>query len=394
MNTDIPKYDPEDLESLMAHKPFDALYPEEQAFVLKHLESPEEYDSMRAMLLKLQESDPQDHITPDPQLKEELMELFAAEKKGGFLVWLNGSLASLFIAERPWFRQPALAYSLAIGVLLFGAWFVLQTEDGGELVAHAEEVQEIPAEKNNELDKTDESSFKLEEVESDDEFTPEVLPEERPAANQEVVDSDIAVPEIEITEEEEALEVDFDMAMMEDEVAEDAPAVTDFEGTDDNKELKDGLSGNEVFAGDFSDDLVANEEETSRKLYSEAARKEGEQLSSAQSDLTKALPGDSQVGFTLPPEAFDSTISLTDISSPDNYMGNAQQGSISIEPAFTPQSDLATLETVTTYSIEQAEVAQDELSTRGLDFEYDGNSSASVPVKEYDELLDLLYTAW
>ena len=60
--TEQEKYDPEDIESLMMHKTFSDLYPEERAFVLKHLDSELEYESMRNTLISVQSRDKSDRI--------------------------------------------------------------------------------------------------------------------------------------------------------------------------------------------------------------------------------------------------------------------------------------------------------------------------------------------
>ena len=48
------KYDPEDIESLLKHKAFAELYPEEKSFVLKHISNEDEYENLRSTLLEIQ----------------------------------------------------------------------------------------------------------------------------------------------------------------------------------------------------------------------------------------------------------------------------------------------------------------------------------------------------
>lgn len=112
------KYDPEDIESLLLHKQFHELYPEEKEFVLRHLGSPEEYESLRKTLFEVRDASRNDEwIEPDARLKRDLMTEFSREKRGGFFVWLN----TLFAApSRPWYQQTGWQVSLASLALLVG----------------------------------------------------------------------------------------------------------------------------------------------------------------------------------------------------------------------------------------------------------------------------------
>jgi hypothetical protein len=118
------KYDPEDIESLLKHKAFAELYPEEKSFVLKHISNEDEYENLRSTLLEIQAMHrDQEWYDPDPQLKDELMASFAAENRGGFRIWLN----TLFVRpELPIYRRPGL--QLAFGLtLLVGGIIYFQT---------------------------------------------------------------------------------------------------------------------------------------------------------------------------------------------------------------------------------------------------------------------------
>ncbi|NNE56464.1 MAG: hypothetical protein HKN32_10615, partial [Flavobacteriales bacterium] len=83
------KYDPEDIESLLLHKEYVELYPEEKKFVLEHMDSIEEYDSMRKTLLSIQQTEGPGRIEPREGMKEALLAEFASERRGGFVIWLN-----------------------------------------------------------------------------------------------------------------------------------------------------------------------------------------------------------------------------------------------------------------------------------------------------------------
>lgn len=121
MNTNH-KYDPEDIESLLMHKQYNELFDDEREFVLQHVKNEEEYNSLRSMLFTLHDQPYQEEwLEPDPSIKKELLKEFAAEKKGGFMVWLN----SIFILpEIKWYRRPAYQMAFATAVVLIGGiWF-------------------------------------------------------------------------------------------------------------------------------------------------------------------------------------------------------------------------------------------------------------------------------
>jgi hypothetical protein len=119
------KYDPEDLESLLLHKNFHELYPEEKEFVLRHMEGPGEYESMRKTLLDVIESSRNEPwLEPDASIKANLMKHYASEEQRGFTIWLN----TLFAQVAEWFKpQPALRYAIAglavVGVVV-SIWLV------------------------------------------------------------------------------------------------------------------------------------------------------------------------------------------------------------------------------------------------------------------------------
>lgn len=154
------KYDPEDLESLLLHKRFHELYPEEKSFVLQYISSEEEYTSMRATLLKVQEVNDDEYISARPESKELLMKLFEEEKQtSGFKVWLNGNFLPLFAN-----RQSAISLSLAVlASVVFALIFLFQDPSSARMAMLNEDKTdrlEFPKErKNTEI----ESPFREEE---------------------------------------------------------------------------------------------------------------------------------------------------------------------------------------------------------------------------------------
>jgi hypothetical protein len=135
MKTLLP-YDPEDIESLMLHKGFGDLYPEEREFVLKHVESAEEYESMRRILLELSQTPDNRMERPDASLKDELMHLFAREKRGRFILWLN-SLVMSFQGDRViWYRRPAVQVAFGTILILAGIWWFMEPRTDARLAEH------------------------------------------------------------------------------------------------------------------------------------------------------------------------------------------------------------------------------------------------------------------
>ncbi len=170
------KYDPEDIESLLLHKQFHELYPEEKEFILQHIETPEEYDSLRKTLFELRDAaNDGTWLEPDASLKKDLMAQFASEEKGGFRIWLN----SLFTwPDVQWYRQPALRVAFAGACVLLGVLFFINY-DKNEPTEFAEnrktETQQTP--------KADADSIKTEHKEEEKNlFAENLTVKEMPAA--------------------------------------------------------------------------------------------------------------------------------------------------------------------------------------------------------------------
>ena len=149
------KYDPEDIESLMKVKSFSELYPEEREFVLRYMDSEEEYESMRQTLLNIISANENiDPIEPRAEIKDDLLAAFHTEQKGGFMVWLNGVFA-FTNADRVFYRQPAFQLALASLIVVFGVYFAWDSrnQDGLAIAEvkteelQTDDKQEKPAEK-------------------------------------------------------------------------------------------------------------------------------------------------------------------------------------------------------------------------------------------------------
>ncbi|MDG1260963.1 MAG: hypothetical protein P8O05_04320 [Flavobacteriales bacterium] len=142
-------YDPEDLESLLIHKSFGDLYPEEKLFVLKHMDSEEEYETMRQTLQAVQSSSESDsNLSMPASTKATLMDAFKEERKKGAWFTLNGFFALLLPPQKPWYGKPAFQLA-TVGLLFFvGASFfnVFAPERNLQIAeAHTEEMEPVKA---------------------------------------------------------------------------------------------------------------------------------------------------------------------------------------------------------------------------------------------------------
>lgn len=177
------KYDPEDIESLMLHKQFNELYPEEKEFVLRHLDDEQAYENMRKLLLEIREiAASDDMLTPDPSIREYLLSELSREKKGRFSVWLN----SLFTApDIPWFRQTGTRLAFGMVILLVGVAGMLQWSVQKNEITGRRTFSENRTEKEEEIQKTEKATENnvsatetISKVEVDNSFT--AIPEEPP----------------------------------------------------------------------------------------------------------------------------------------------------------------------------------------------------------------------
>ena len=105
-------YDPEDIEVLLQERTFDELLPEERAFVLKHLSGRAEYERMRALLGQLQRNEQRpSSVVADPVVKDRVMEVFRAQQRPTWRVWLNTVHAFLLPEDTASLWRPALAFA-------------------------------------------------------------------------------------------------------------------------------------------------------------------------------------------------------------------------------------------------------------------------------------------
>ncbi|MEO0404119.1 MAG: hypothetical protein AAF193_04550, partial [Bacteroidota bacterium] len=136
------KYDPEDLESLLKHKSFKELLPEEEQFVLRHIQSKEEYESLRKTLLAVA-SNGNDRVTPRPETKEHLMAMFEEDDRRGFVIWLN----SLFGIPQSKSYGPSIAFAtVLLAIIGTASVFLLQDNGSNEVFADLREQEKKKSE--------------------------------------------------------------------------------------------------------------------------------------------------------------------------------------------------------------------------------------------------------
>jgi hypothetical protein len=144
----LSKYDPEDLESLMMHKSFEELLPEERAFVLRHISSPSEYEHLRTLLITTLSEWQSEDTLPGKHIKQNVMKEFRKqhEEKAGWRIWLNSLFSSSFDQNYSLW----LGGSFAILCVFIGVYFWVLPDNQQLAVtesdtSRSEQVKELPA---------------------------------------------------------------------------------------------------------------------------------------------------------------------------------------------------------------------------------------------------------
>lgn len=367
---------PEALEALLAQKAFVELTDAERAYALEHLESEEEYASMRALLLSISAT-PAETISPRPGTKEALLDLFPTEERGGFRVWLNSTWALLVRPSEPWFRQPAFGVALAgIAVVIAGV-FVFQPTDPD--VAFAE----------NRVQAAEETPAASELVIEDD---------ETPAATQEAPASSNATPATELAASEDIAEHTQDYAALppppeqplnfRKEVAEDAE-VADL--ITEDVALEDGIA--------LELDAVAEEEvvlDVDFELDEEVPEALADVPTSGNTDMAAHSGTASTNGlgegktFSVPPTVLDTQATFQTASPVDDAYFNTYQS-----PTFDLNDHAEELAGVTISSAPSSTLGT-TTDSRGLDVTFSPGTSLELgeSAVKYSGLFDLLETSW
>jgi hypothetical protein len=209
MNKDF-KYDPEDLESLILHKHFTELLPDEREFVLKHIDSETEYEHLRETLMQSMTAFNEEEFTPPPALKRDLMQEFNRHHRQQpiWTVWLN----SLFAVSknRPFYLQPAFQLATLSIILVVGGYFLFnQVEETPVAVEqYPENRQEI------QFETTEKDNVKVQTIEE-----PEVIIK-TPAAPEQIDHLIVHEEDSKISETEERNEQQAEKAIFSDAIAE------------------------------------------------------------------------------------------------------------------------------------------------------------------------------
>lgn len=151
------RYDPEDIESLLSERSFDALLDEERAFVLRHLSGREEYERMRALLhyVRPDERLRRDDLEPEERIRQHVLTAFRAQQKPQWRIWLNTLAAWASPADMTQLWRPALAFG-SLAVLVVAGYVAVDTFNANRTSGLAE-LEKLPGRETPELTSVDTS---------------------------------------------------------------------------------------------------------------------------------------------------------------------------------------------------------------------------------------------
>lgn len=133
-------YDPEDIEQLLLERAYDDLLEEERAFVLRHLTGREEYEAMRALLLRVHDDDAgSEDAGADPAVREHLLNVFRAEQRPQWRIWLNSVPSWLLPREASAMWRPALAIASLAAIIMITVVATRDREGQGTQLAVLQE---------------------------------------------------------------------------------------------------------------------------------------------------------------------------------------------------------------------------------------------------------------
>lgn len=165
------RYDPEDIESLLSERSFDALLDEERVFVLRHLSGREEYERMRALLLYVRpdERSRRDDLEPEERIRQHVLVTFRAQQKPQWRIWLNTLATWASPADMTQLWRPALAFG-SLAVLVVAGYVAVETFNADKASGLAE-LEKLPGRETPELTaldtaKSDNTTEREAEVES------------------------------------------------------------------------------------------------------------------------------------------------------------------------------------------------------------------------------------
>jgi hypothetical protein len=127
----IQTYQKGDPEYLIIQKQYHELREEERAELSEWVQSKEDYDRIRKVLLELHD-DQEEWLEPEAVIKKNLMRKFESEEKGGRLIWLN---SIFFTPGEKLSKQPIVRYGIAAACVIGLAVFFIRPETNNAPVA-------------------------------------------------------------------------------------------------------------------------------------------------------------------------------------------------------------------------------------------------------------------
>ena len=366
-----PGSGPEALEDLMANKPFDALNAEERAYALEHVDSPEEYESMRGFLLQVTDLDA-GPLKARPQTKEDLLALFVKEEKAGATVWLNTLWSALWVPKQSFTRQPAFAVALgAVALLVVSVMLFPSTETNLDL---AEAHTEAPSESSAPSTST--------ETTPSEESKPSIQENEQASPPPE------STPETPSTVVTESLQEDVDEEKYFSVEETDNFGLADIPATDQAPVVASGnaeVSGDALALEENKDFDV--DQKTVESLGDPLAReREADYRSDEVVTEAKVIASEDKAElqqFNYADTSLDSTAQPMVISGADMSLSNTFDATA---------NDIQLLEVESVAM--SASAPSQEMGTRGLEVSFVPSPVVGQPVAPYKDLFDLLYTAW
>lgn len=154
-------YFPEDIEQLLVTKTYEELLPEEEKFVLQHVDSKDEYKLMRNTLLAIKnEISNHESLKPDPQIKTDLLSLMEEKKRRTGWFNLNSFWGFLFPEEANFFQKPGFQFAsvaILVGLSFFFAKNFLIEKSENDLAINTKESNEHSINGQPELKSQDQS---------------------------------------------------------------------------------------------------------------------------------------------------------------------------------------------------------------------------------------------
>jgi hypothetical protein len=136
----IQTYQKGDPEYLIIQKQYHELREEERAELSEWVQSKEDYDRIRKVLLELHD-DQEEWLEPEAVIKKNLMRKFASEEKGGRLIWLN---SIFFTPGEKLSKQPIVRYGIAAACVIgLAVFFILPKTNNAPVAENTSTEQSV-----------------------------------------------------------------------------------------------------------------------------------------------------------------------------------------------------------------------------------------------------------